>query len=139
MSETHLILLLLAFCVLINLVGLVVLWLRKPDAEASQLLRQELAAAIFQGNERLERELRRMTGVTVERDAWQWDQVPDHLKITFRVVDDKNKKLQEGRVLQDLKDALNRVFVEVQNPSHGPIAIRGVLVDHGIDKHEHAS
>ncbi|XPE47306.1 DUF3418 domain-containing protein [Shigella flexneri] len=24
----------------------------------------------------LERELRRMTGVTVERDAWQWDQVP---------------------------------------------------------------
>ncbi|OXW54714.1 RNA helicase, partial [Shigella flexneri] len=35
-----------------------------------------------------------------------WDQVPDHLKITFRVVDDKNKKLKEGRSLQDLKDAL---------------------------------
>ena len=40
MSDNHLIFLLLAFCVLINLVGLVVLWLRKPDAEASQLLRQ---------------------------------------------------------------------------------------------------
>ncbi len=44
----------------------------------------------------LERELRKMTGVTIDREAWQWDQVPDHLKITFRVVDDKNKKLQEG-------------------------------------------
>lgn len=32
--------------------------------------------------------------------------MPDHPKITFRVVDDKNKKLQEGRSLQALKDAL---------------------------------
>lgn len=47
-----------------------------------------------------------MTGVTVDREDWHWDQVPDHLKITFRVVDDKNKKLKEGRSLQDLKDAL---------------------------------
>ncbi|MDU7606796.1 MAG: DUF3418 domain-containing protein, partial [Escherichia coli] len=54
----------------------------------------------------LERELRRMTGVTVDREDWHWDQVPDHLKITFRVVDDKNKKLKEGRSLQDLKDTL---------------------------------
>ena len=37
----------------------------------------------------LERELRRMTGVTVSRDDWQWDQVPDHLKMTFRVVGEK--------------------------------------------------
>ncbi len=29
-----------------------------------------------------------MTGVTIDREAWQWDQVPDHLKITFRVVDE---------------------------------------------------
>jgi hypothetical protein len=46
-----------------------------------------------------------MTGVTIDREAWQWDQVPDHLKITFRVVDE-NKKLQEGRSLQALKEAL---------------------------------
>ncbi|MFV8104373.1 DUF3418 domain-containing protein, partial [Enterobacter cloacae complex sp.6730515] len=44
----------------------------------------------------LEREFRRMTGTTIDRDDWNWDQVPDHLKITFRVVDDKNKKLLEG-------------------------------------------
>ncbi|MDU7870463.1 MAG: DUF3418 domain-containing protein, partial [Pantoea sp.] len=28
----------------------------------------------------LSREFRRMTGVTLERENWQWDQVPDHLK-----------------------------------------------------------
>lgn len=54
----------------------------------------------------LEREFRRMTGTTIDRDDWNWDQVPDHLKITFRVVDDKNKKLLEGRSLTELKEAL---------------------------------
>jgi len=54
----------------------------------------------------LEREFRRMAGTTIEREAWNWDQVPDHLKVSFRVVDDKNKKLQEGRSLTALKEAL---------------------------------
>jgi ATP-dependent helicase HrpA len=54
----------------------------------------------------LEREFRRMTGTTIDREDWNWDQVPDHLKISFRVVDDKNKKLLEGRSLSELKEAL---------------------------------
>jgi len=54
----------------------------------------------------LEREFRRMTGVTIDREAWQWDQVPDHLKITFRVLDEHNRKLQEGKDLAALKAAL---------------------------------
>ena len=33
------------------------------------------------------RELRRMTGVTVPPDAWDLSRVPDHLKLTYRVVD----------------------------------------------------
>ena len=41
------------------------------------------------------------------REAWQWEQVPDHLKNHLGEVDDKNKKkLAEGRSLQDLKEAL---------------------------------
>ncbi|WP_342753573.1 ATP-dependent RNA helicase HrpA [Pantoea sp. MBD-2R] len=56
--------------------------------------------------EALEREFRRMSGVTIEREAWQWDQVPDHLKMTFRVVDENNRKLSEGRDLSQLKQAL---------------------------------
>ncbi len=34
--------------------------------------------------DKLEKELRRMTGVTIERDSWQLEQVADHLKMTFR-------------------------------------------------------
>lgn len=51
----------------------------------------------------LERELRRMTGVTVSRDDWQWEHVPDHLKMTFRVVGEKHKTLLEGKNLTALK------------------------------------
>jgi ATP-dependent helicase HrpA len=51
----------------------------------------------------LERELRRMSGVSIDREAWQWDQVPDHLKMTFRVVDDQQKTLAEGKDLDALK------------------------------------
>ncbi|WP_261653462.1 ATP-dependent RNA helicase HrpA [Erwinia mallotivora] len=56
--------------------------------------------------ESLEREFRRMSGVTIERESWQWDQVPDHLKMTFRVVDEHNRKLNEGRDLAALRSQL---------------------------------
>ncbi len=56
--------------------------------------------------ESLERELRLMTGVTVPREEWQWEQVPDHLKVTFRVVDEKNHTLREGKDLTALKTQL---------------------------------
>ena len=46
----------------------------------------------------LERELRAMTGVEVPREAWDLSRVPDHLKITYRVVDRRNP-LAEGKDL----------------------------------------
>ncbi|MQL47372.1 ATP-dependent RNA helicase HrpA [Photorhabdus khanii] len=51
----------------------------------------------------LEKELRRMTGVTVSRDDWQLAQVPDHLKMTFRVAGEKNRAIAEGKDLAALK------------------------------------
>ncbi|WP_259461955.1 DUF3418 domain-containing protein, partial [Enterobacter sp. R1(2018)] len=54
----------------------------------------------------LEREFRRMAGVTIDREDWHWEQVPDHLKMTFRVVDEHNKKLKEGKDLSELKGGL---------------------------------
>jgi ATP-dependent helicase HrpA len=60
----------------------------------------------------LEKELRKMTGVTVSREEWQWDQVPDHLKITFRVVDEKNKMLREGKDLAALRQQLKEKVQE---------------------------
>ncbi|HEX5405393.1 MAG TPA: ATP-dependent RNA helicase HrpA, partial [Pseudonocardiaceae bacterium] len=54
----------------------------------------------------LSRELRRLTGVTVPLDAWQPDQIPDHLKINFRVVDEQRKTVAQGRDLAELQRTL---------------------------------
>ncbi|OOF79897.1 ATP-dependent RNA helicase HrpA [Rodentibacter caecimuris] len=48
-------------------------------------------------------ELRRMTGVTVAEEHWNWAQIPSHLKMTFRVVDEKGKKIAESMDLDALK------------------------------------
>ncbi|MBI1758726.1 MAG: ATP-dependent RNA helicase HrpA [Actinobacteria bacterium] len=47
----------------------------------------------------LARELRALTGVDVPPDAWRLDRVPDHLKVTFRAVDDAGRTLAEDRDL----------------------------------------
>ncbi|OUC95082.1 ATP-dependent RNA helicase HrpA [Streptosporangium minutum] len=54
----------------------------------------------------LERELLNLTGIQVPREAWQPDLVPDHLKITFRVIDGRKHKLAESKDLADLKRRL---------------------------------
>jgi ATP-dependent helicase HrpA len=51
----------------------------------------------------LERELRRATAVTIPPDAWAPDQVPDHLRATFRVLDDQQRPLAVGKDLVALK------------------------------------
>ncbi|WP_428445699.1 ATP-dependent RNA helicase HrpA [Photobacterium profundum] len=60
----------------------------------------------------LEKELKRITGVTILREDWKAEQVPDHLKITYRVVDHKNRKLKESKDLYSLKDGLKEQVQE---------------------------
>ncbi|WP_428447685.1 ATP-dependent RNA helicase HrpA [Photobacterium nomapromontoriensis] len=60
----------------------------------------------------LEKELKRMTGVSVMREDWHPDQLPDHLKITYRVVDHRNRKLKESKDLYSLKDGLKEKVQE---------------------------
>ncbi|WP_243769677.1 ATP-dependent RNA helicase HrpA [Amycolatopsis acidicola] len=55
----------------------------------------------------LARELERLRGVAVPPDAWQLTAVPEHLRVTFRVVDDKGRKLGEGKDLAALKRSLS--------------------------------
>jgi len=50
----------------------------------------------------LEHILKRMSGVTIPPEAWDDERVPDHLKVTFRVVDGK-RKLAESKDLEDLR------------------------------------
>ncbi len=54
----------------------------------------------------LEKELRRMTGVEILREEWQLEQVPEHLKVTFRAVDQHGHKLKEHKELHQLKESL---------------------------------
>jgi len=49
------------------------------------------------------RELHRITGVDVPRGAWDLQRVPDHLRMTFRVVDDEGRGVAEGKDLEALK------------------------------------
>ncbi|MGW1911934.1 ATP-dependent RNA helicase HrpA [Streptomyces sp. NPDC002076] len=49
------------------------------------------------------RELKRMVGVPFEADDFDWSKVPDHLRITFRIVDERRRKLAEDKDLEALK------------------------------------
>ncbi|QGM81693.1 ATP-dependent RNA helicase HrpA [Otariodibacter oris] len=56
--------------------------------------------------ESLSYELRRMTGVLVEPESWDLQQLPAHLRMRFRVIDGKNKTLAESENLDELKFSL---------------------------------
>ncbi|GAA3190642.1 ATP-dependent RNA helicase HrpA [Streptomyces virens] len=49
------------------------------------------------------RELKRMVGVPFEAEDFDWSRVPDHLKVTFRIVDERRRKLAEDKDLEALK------------------------------------
>ncbi|CCH90452.1 ATP-dependent RNA helicase hrpA [Modestobacter italicus] len=51
----------------------------------------------------LERELRRATAVTIPPDAWQPAAVPAHLRATYRVLDDQQRPLAQGKDLTALR------------------------------------
>lgn len=53
--------------------------------------------------------LQKMTGVLVEADEWQQDQLLPHLRFNFKVLDHKQTLLAQGRDLQALKHALSDV------------------------------
>ncbi|WP_215456700.1 ATP-dependent RNA helicase HrpA [Streptomyces sp. ATCC 21386] len=49
------------------------------------------------------RELKRMVGVPLTPEDFDWSRVPDHLKITFRIVDERRRKLAEDKDLESLR------------------------------------
>ena len=58
----------------------------------------------------LERYLRSTTGVVVPREAWDWHKVPEHLRPTYRVVDDAGAERARGKDLEALKTPLQPAF-----------------------------
>src|SRR6266487_1674020 len=60
----------------------------------------------------VERELRYLGGVPVPRSAWDLAKVPDHLKMTYRVVDEHDRGIAEGKDLAALQEALKPTVQE---------------------------
>ena len=77
---------------------------------------KEFLAAASPGEEALipalGRFLRGRSGVHVPEDAWDWSKVPDHLRPTFRVVDENGRVVAEGKDLEKLKEPLRPKFQE---------------------------
>lgn len=71
----------------------------------------------------LERWCRSTAGVVVPREAWDWSKVPEHLRPTYRVVDDGGREQARGKDLEALKAPLRGQFAE---------AIAEVATDSGL-------
>ncbi|WP_329614889.1 ATP-dependent RNA helicase HrpA [Streptomyces brevispora] len=82
----------------------------------------------------LARELQRMVGVPVTADDFDLSRVPDHLKITFRIVDERRRKVAEDKDLEALKiqlrpkarQALSKAAAETAGPTGGSIERSGL-------------
>ncbi|MEO9323271.1 ATP-dependent RNA helicase HrpA [Nocardioides sp. C4-1] len=79
-----------------------------PD-KARQFLR-EVPAGEEPLLDALERWCRATTGVVVPREAWDWSKVADHLRPTYRVVDDAGAEQARGKDLDALKAPLRPQF-----------------------------
>ncbi|MEJ3652343.1 ATP-dependent RNA helicase HrpA [Actinomycetes bacterium KLBMP 9759] len=54
----------------------------------------------------LERELGRMRDVVIPREAWELERLPEHLTVTFRVLDEQGNEVARGTDLEELRHEL---------------------------------
>ncbi|QGN49526.1 ATP-dependent RNA helicase HrpA [Micromonospora sp. WMMC415] len=74
----------------------------------------------------LTRQLRRMTGVTVPRDAWDVAKLPPHLRVTFRVLGDDDAPVAEGKDLPALQRQLKAEVRQVVAAAAPDVARTGL-------------
>jgi len=86
---------------------------RKSFVPAPDVARQAVAAleadfdpATDQLEPSLELVLRRIRGQVIPPGSWNWDAVPAHLRVSFRVVDSRGTLLDEGKDLTALQETL---------------------------------
>ncbi len=86
---------------------------RKNFVPAPDVARQAVAAleadfdpAADELEPSLELVLRRIRGQVIPPGLWNWDAVPAHLRVSFRVVDSRGKVLDEGKDLPALQERL---------------------------------
>ena len=71
----------------------------------------------------LERWCRASAGVVVPREAWDWTKVAEHLRPTYRVVDESGREQARGKDLEALKEPLRPQFAQ---------AMAAVAADSGL-------
>ncbi|WP_406421078.1 ATP-dependent RNA helicase HrpA [Streptomyces sp. NBC_00842] len=82
----------------------------------------------------LARELQQMVGVPVSADDFDLSRIPDHLKITFRIVDERRRRVAEDKDLEALKlqlrpkarQALSKAAAATAGPSGESIERSGL-------------
>ena len=85
----------------------------------------------------LARELQRMVGVPVTAEDFDWAKVPDHLRITFRVIDERRRKIAEDKDLDALRqrlkpktrEAITKAFEQAADPALAGVEQRTGLTD----------
>ncbi|WUH92716.1 ATP-dependent RNA helicase HrpA [Streptomyces sp. NBC_00433] len=85
----------------------------------------------------LARELQRMVGVPVTAEDFDLAKVPDHLKVTFRVTDERRRTIAEDKDLDALKlrlkpktrEAITKAFERVSDPALASVEQRTGLKD----------
>ena len=78
----------------------------------------------------LERWARSTTGVVVPREAWDWSKVPEHLRPTYRVVDERGAEQARGKDLEALKEPLRPQFAEAMAEVAADSGLRADRGDH---------
>ncbi|GGN67004.1 ATP-dependent helicase [Actinoplanes lobatus] len=74
-------------------------------------------------------ELRRLTGTVVPRDAWRPDQVPEHLRMNFRIVNESGETVAEGRDLEVLRRQLAPKVQATISRAAGNLERRGITAN----------
>ncbi|MEU1708434.1 ATP-dependent RNA helicase HrpA [Streptomyces sp. NPDC005706] len=86
------------------------------------------------------RELRRMVGVPFDAEDFDWSKVPDHLRVTFRIVDERRRKIAEDKDLEALRlrlkpkarEALSQAAAATASRQGGESLERAGLTDWSI-------
>jgi ATP-dependent helicase HrpA len=74
-------------------------------------------------------ELRRLTGTVVPADAWRPDQVPEHLRMNFRVVNEAGEVVAEGRDIDVLRRQLAPKVQATISRAAGNLERRGITTN----------
>ncbi|BAL90663.1 putative ATP-dependent helicase [Actinoplanes missouriensis 431] len=74
-------------------------------------------------------ELRRLSGTVVPADAWRPDQVPEHLRMNFRVVNEAGEVVAEGRDVDVLRRQLAPKVQATISRAAGNLERRGITTN----------